>query len=67
MTGANRPLDEVDAQLLAACHSMGVLADHIASHGLQEQPLINLERVADGFQRLTVERRAALISAGIVA
>ncbi|WP_233842324.1 hypothetical protein [Dyella sp. 2HG41-7] len=61
MSGTNRPLDEVDAQLLAACHSMGVLAEHIASHGLQPQLLTNLERVADGFRRLVVERRAALM------
>jgi hypothetical protein len=63
MTATNRPLDEVNAQLLAACHSMGTLADHIASLGLQEQLLINLERCADGFRRLVVERRAALMGA----
>jgi hypothetical protein len=62
MTAANRPLDEVDAQLLAACHSLGVLADHVALNGLQEQLLINLERVAQGFHRLLLERRAAAVS-----
>ena len=61
MTDINRPLDEVDAQLLAACLSMGSLADRIADNGLQEQLLISLERVTDGFRRLVVERRAALM------
>jgi hypothetical protein len=61
MIGANRPLDEIDAQLLAACHSLGSLADHVASHGLQDQLLVNLERVTDGFRRLLAERRAAQI------
>ncbi|GGA28686.1 hypothetical protein [Dyella nitratireducens] len=60
MPATNRPLDEVDAQLLSACHSLGALADHIATHGLQEQLLINLERVAIGFRRLLVERCATM-------
>jgi hypothetical protein len=63
MSGSNRPLDEVNAQLLAACHSLGALADHVATHGLQDQLLVNLERCADGFRRLVVERRAALMGA----
>lgn len=61
MPTINRSLHEVDGQLLAACHSLGALADHIAAHGLQEQVLINLERVADGFRRLLIERRASLV------
>lgn len=63
MTAVNRPLHEVDAQLLAACYSMGSMAEHIATHGLQEQLLVNLERVTDGFRRLLVERRVALTGA----
>jgi hypothetical protein len=61
MAVTSRPLDEVDAQLLAACHSLGALADHIGANGLQEQLLINPERVADGCRRLLAERRATLL------
>lgn len=64
MTTANHPLDEVELQLLAACHSLGSLADYIASHGLQDQVLVNLERVTGRFRRLVVERRSALLSQG---
>lgn len=64
MSGTNRPLDDIDAQLLAACHSLGSLADYIASHGLQDQVLVNLERVTGRFRRLVVERRSALLSQG---
>lgn len=62
MAATNRPLDEINAQLLAACHSLGALGDHIATHGLQEQLLINLERVTDAFRRLLVERRLTSVS-----
>ncbi|HUB91111.1 MAG TPA: hypothetical protein VMA74_15410 [Dyella sp.] len=65
MPATDRPLGEVDSQLLAACHSLGALAEHIAASGLQEQPLINLERITDAFRRLLVERRAALVGVEI--
>ncbi|MEW9570539.1 hypothetical protein ABQJ54_02105 [Rhodanobacter sp. Si-c] len=54
---ANRPLTDIHDDLLAACVCIGVLADHIAEHGLKDQVLINLERAMDGLRRLMVERR----------
>lgn len=57
---SNRPLQDVD-DVLAACLCIGALADHIAEHGLSNtQVLVNLERVANGFRRLMIERRAVL-------
>ena len=55
----NRPLQDVDNDVLAACLCMGDLADHVNNHGTgNEQVLINLERAAEGFRLLMIERRA---------
>ena len=55
----NRLLQDVDDDVFAACLCIGVLADHVAEHGLgNTQVLVNLERAADGFKRLMAERRA---------
>lgn len=57
----NRPLHDVDDDLLAACVCLGALADHIAEHGTSNiQVLANLERATDGFRRLMIERRAVV-------
>lgn len=57
----NRPLQDVDDDLLAACLCLGALADHIVEHGMgNTQVLVNLERAADGFKRLMTERRAVV-------
>lgn len=58
---ANRSLQDIENDLLAACLCMGALADHIAEHGCNNlQVLVNLERATDGFRRLMIERRAVL-------
>lgn len=61
---ANRPLQDIDDDVLAACRCMGSLADHVADNGTSNaQVLINLERAAEGFHRLMIERRA-VVAAG---
>lgn len=58
---SNRPLQDVDDDVLAACLCIGALADHIAEHGMgSTQVLMNLERAADGLKRLMAERQAVM-------
>lgn len=58
--GANRDIHDIDGDLLAACRCMGVLVEYVNEHGLtNDQVLANIERAADGFRRLMVERRAS--------
>lgn len=52
----NRPLQDVDDDVFAACLCMGALADHVAEHGMgNARVLMNLEPAADGFKRLMAE------------
>lgn len=56
----NRPLHDIEDDLRAACLCMSELATHVVDQGSNNaQILVNLERAADGFKRLVVERRAA--------
>lgn len=54
----NRPIHDINDDLLAAGLCVGKLADFTAEHGLRDQVLINFGRCLDGFHRLMIERRA---------
>jgi len=58
MSPHQRPLQDINDDLLAACLCIGKLTDYTVEHGLRDQVLVNIERTLQGFHRLMVERRA---------